>query len=350
MRSGRYRSNTRRKVRTLDPGRALLLKQALVGIILFLTLGGLLTAVWYGTRLESFTIEEIRVEGGDTIPHDAVYDVAWTALEGAYMYLIPKRFSYLYPAESIVSAIAAIERVASVTVTRPTLRSLEIYFTEHTPYALWCNGYGDSCVFVTTEGYAFASAANLTGGVLVRLYDKRDEPTIGRSVFADDQMDSIGSLVSALEQDIAWGVDVVELDANDRVTVRTTNQSALYVHLSQPVSHTIHYLQSLLRSDEYNHLDDGTFAYIDMRFGNRLFVNQSTVAGVATSTDGNAQLQHIERDSVTSTASPAITEIPSSDEEIGTPIETGDVTQTNVVEISNEGADAHEDVLETDDE
>ena len=350
MRSHKQRSRTGRRVRTLDPSRALLLKQALVGLVLFLSVGGLLAGAWYGTRLEAVTITEIVIDGGDTIPHEVVYDAASAALDGTYFYLIPKRFSYLYPAESIASAVTELERVASVTVTQPTRRKLEIQFTEHTPQALWCNGDGDSCVFVTAEGYAFAPAANLTGGVLLRFYDKRGEPEVGTSIFSNDQMDDIEWLVSALEQDIEWGVDVVELDADDRVTVRMTNQSALYVHLSQPVTHTLHYLQSLLRSDEYSHLDDGEFAYIDMRFGNRLFVNQTIVAGVATSTEDTGQLQPVDQEPVRDSTPPAVTEMPTSDDDIGTPTQTGDVTQTSVVEVSDDEEDTSEQVSEEADE
>ena len=48
-------------------------------LLLFLLLGGV---VWYGSRLEPFTIVNVNVAGGDTIDHETVKAAIESELEG----------------------------------------------------------------------------------------------------------------------------------------------------------------------------------------------------------------------------------------------------------------------------
>ncbi len=273
----------RRRPRTLEPQKVLLIKQALIGCGLVLFLGGILTGIWYGTRLEAVTISEVVVTGGDTVDHELVQQMVESVLVGSYFGLIPKRFTYLYPEQSISQAVLNIDRLAEVTVERSGRTGLTIAIVEHVPTALWCTAGGDDCMFLNAAGIAFAPAPGLTGGSLLRIYDTNSSPRLHQSLYDADQFGHLLDLIKRLESEIGWGANVVVRDAGDRVTIRTVSDAELFVRLEQPVSHTIHYLTSLLGADGYEHLSEQSFAYIDLRFGNRIFVNESLLAETATS-------------------------------------------------------------------
>lgn len=332
----RPKNKTNRRIRTLDPQKALLLKQVFIGSSLFILLTAVLAGVWYGTRLEAVTIDTVTVSGGDTISHGQVQEIAETLLEKQYFHLIPKRFSYLYPEQKIKKAIKNIDRVATVSMERVGRTALHISFVEHIPYALWCDNKGESCVFTDNIGYAFATAPDLTGGSLFRFYDERGAPTVGAMVTQVYRVARISDLVDALEGEIGWGTQRVTLNTDDRITVQTTEAAELYIHLDQPAEHTMHYLRTLLQTDGYEHLVDQSFAYIDLRFGNRLFVNQTLVAGAATSTDivdGDLPPASVETEPVFSTVV-SETSTHSTDSEVLLQ-EDVDVTRSNVVESAD---------------
>ena len=281
----RTTQTSRRRPRTFDPKKVLLLKQALIGCGLALLVGGLLTGVWFGTRLETFTISEVSVIGGDTIDHERVRQIVESVLADSYFHLIPKQFVYLYPEQLIIKTVLTdIDRLKEVSLERIGRTGLSVHITEQIPIALWCSADGEDCLFLNSSGVAFASAPILTGGSLLRIYDTTNEPKLHTTVYDNDRFQDLLALVEALEIEVGWGTNVVVREADDRVVIQMVNEAELFVRLEQPVSHTLHYLTSLLGTEEYEHLFEQSFAYIDLRFGNRVFVNQTLVAGVATST------------------------------------------------------------------
>lgn len=327
-------SKTQRRWRTLDPKKALLIKQGLIGCCLAVLLGGLLTGIWHGTRLEAVTITEIAVFGGDTIDHEQVRQIAENVLQGSYFRLIPKKFTYLYPEQTIHEMVIDIDRLATVIVERQGRNRIIITVTEHIPTALWCEADGDNCLFLNSEGKAFAPAPNLSGGSLLRIYDTSSQPQVRKAVYEAERFSDLLTLVEALETDLGWSTGIIERELDDRITIQLTNGAKLFVRLEQPVNHTIHYLASLLRADGYEHLSEQPFGYIDLRFGNRLFVSQALSFEGASTTPMSVDTV---ADTALDLSQPTLIssdEIASGSNSIDT-VSGGDVdvTQTNVVEL-----------------
>lgn len=250
-----------------------LLVNIAIGLGVFTVLALILTGVWFGTRAEALTIDQVIVTGGETISHDQVQQLVEQELEGLYLNYVPRRFAWLYPHDDIVTTVSATPRVKDPVVERRK-KALVVTFAEFEPAALWCStGSSSPCVFLDTSGYGFAAAPNLAGGAFTR-YIKIGQPASTSEVFtdADDfaQLQELGRLLATA----GWPVSTIELDQARDAFVHLVGGSELKVSLTLTPQQTVDNLQTVLSSEQYSDLTPGTFAYIDLRFGNKVFVSR----------------------------------------------------------------------------
>lgn len=249
-----------------------------VGIILFLTLAIVAAVVWYGTRLESLTITTVRVFGGETIDREAVRLAVAAELEGEYYRLVPRRFLWTYPEESIKNKVNSWPRVRSAGLDVSTRNTLDISLEEYLPFALWCAGetggvIKDPCVFIDTDGRAFASAPSLIGTSLLRYYNAKT-PVEGVEAFTPMFLFETGRFALELSSRLGFEVAVVEWIGQDDVSFYLRGGGTLKTTLRRQVDDTLDDLTVVLTSKQFKHIRPGNFAYIDLRFGDKVFVNE----------------------------------------------------------------------------
>lgn len=289
----RRTSNTKRKPvkkakkrsPAVDPARRMLLRQISIGVLLAVVLGGLIWGVWQVTRLPVVTISEVTARGGVTIAPQTVVAVAEAELIGSYYRLIPKRFTYLYPKQRIIAAIEQIPRLESVTIERVERTSLRVRFTEYVPEALWCQA--EQCVFIDAAGYAFAEAPVLSGTSFVRYQAGTAMPEVGvvgvpPSVFRRTQQFS-----AVLSEALNLRPQRIWFDDRD-ITYLLGGGGEIRVARTDDVAALERNLTTLMASEEFAHLEPGNFEYIDLRYGNKVFV-QEVIEEVATSTEDIAE-------------------------------------------------------------
>lgn len=241
-------------------------------LLLFLAVGG---AVWYGSRLESLNIVKINVVGGDTVPHDEVKAIVERELKGTYYRVVPKRFSWTYPEERILSSVESVSKIKEARLTRPDNKTLEVYFVEYNPVALWCETRDslEGCIFLDDAGYAFVPAPPLRGNAMPRYYNK-EIPKEGQNPFSYEFIKDTLRFTKLLRQNfnfVAHGIEKVGLE---EVLLDITGGGQIKVSLRQPIDLTFENLRVLLESDEFVHISPGNFEYIDLRFGDKVFVNE----------------------------------------------------------------------------
>ena len=99
--------------------------------------------------------------------------------------------------------------------------------------------------------------------------------------------------MSELLAEHGWFVSHIEFDQVGDVFLGIVSGGELKVIAAEPPESIVENLLTILASDEFSHIKPGNFQYIDLRFGNKVFVNeepadlQEDTAGVsvATSTD-----------------------------------------------------------------
>jgi hypothetical protein len=261
----------------------MLLKQLAVGAVLFTVFALVLAGVWYGTRVTSLTLVTVAVAGGETIDHNAVEIAVQGALDGAYLGIIPRRFAWWYPQAAVYDAVHAVPRVKDPQVMRMSGTELAISFDEYVPFALWCaDKTNDTCIFIDETGYAFTTAPKLTGGALVRYRSLGATPRVGDRMTSAEHIQTMTEFIRLAARDAQLEISLVEFDSADDVFYVLAGGGELRATLRDPATQVLDNLRTILASKEFSHIEPGNFQYIDLRFGNKVFVNEEL--GVATST------------------------------------------------------------------
>jgi len=240
--------------------------------------------IWYGSRVAWLTITEITIRGGETIDHALVRQAVEAELAGTYLGLVPRRFAWFYPEEQIMSAVRAVPRVATVKADRLSGSELSIVFEEFVPAALWCADVATTtCAFLDASGYAFAIAPVLEGGEILRFVSLgTSTPHVDSRPFSEADMTLMTRLRSALHE-AGWYVSHIEIDAVRDVYIHVVGGGELKATLTMLPEQTVANLETVLTAPEFADLSPGNFSYIDLRFGNKVFVNEEQI--VATTTD-----------------------------------------------------------------
>lgn len=266
-----------------DPSTLILLRQIGLGLLLLSFIGALVALVFFGTRLEAVTINNIEVKGGITIDEENVKRIIETELTGVYLGIIPKRFLYFYPETKIISEVSAVPRLKDLRVIRDG-KTVKVSFGEYVPEALWCSAtVEDKCLFMDEDGFAFALAPALTGGSLIRYYATGKEVEEKIVPFSKADFAATKQFAAYLEE-IGWFVEKVEISDVRDVFYTISQGGELKATLDDDPFKPFDNLQTILNSKEFSHIKPGEFRYIDLRFGSRVFVNEELLSEVATST------------------------------------------------------------------
>ncbi len=272
------------RFREPSPATVLLVKQFLLGFIIFATIALLVVGVRTVTRLPAFTLTTVVASGGSTIDEAAVAAKVDAVLEGDYLRLIPRRFTYTYPEAEVVAAVSGVDRIKNPVIERTNRHTLSISYEEYYPDALWCaDKESTECLFLDDTGYAFGSAPHLTGGSLLRYYTLQDTPERGQMAFSVVDYQAIKDFVNELGK-TGWYVATVEVDSVRDVFYTLAQGGELKATLNQSGTETLSYLMTIRQSTEFAHLAPGNFQYIDLRFGSKVFVNETDEMTAETAT------------------------------------------------------------------
>ena len=262
-----------RRTQTVTP-KKMLLRQILVGLGLVLFFTALGYGIWFGTRVESLTINEVEVLGGETIPREMIRLEVEKLLEGAYFRLVPRRFAWTYPHDEIVAKVAELERVKQVHAER-SKRKLVVAFEEYRPIALWCAQVSDKdCLFLDKEGLAFAKAPWLEGAAFMRYSEPGREPTVGLEAFSGEFIEDTNTFVENAYYQLGLNITHVEKIADDEIDYHVSGGGLIKVSSRISTQETLENLEAILTSAEFEHLEPGNFKYIDLRYGDKIFINE----------------------------------------------------------------------------
>ena len=257
-----------------DSNKLVLIKQIGKGFLVLCVVALVLTALWHGTRIQALTLVSVSIEGGETIKHNEIETKVKKGLEGEYLGFIPRRFAWFYPQTGIIKDLKTISRIHNISLVRGSGTELRVTFVEYSPHALWCVLIEQSdCLFLDQAGYSFGQAPQLTGGSFLRFIKTGEKPALGVSFVDPDSMTNITVLVKLLAEP-NWFVSHVELDQVNDIFLKLVDGGELKVLMTDSPASVVDNLLVLLASEEFSHLKPGNFQYIDLRFGNKVFVNE----------------------------------------------------------------------------
>lgn len=264
----------RKKRRRIDPNTVQIIRQVLIGVMIFSFLGLLISSIWYGSRVEALTIDKVTVSGGETISHEEIKVNVWRQLQGTYLGIVPREFSLTFPDQDILKELSSVDRIKNIKVTRHGGKEISVVFDEYTPESLWCGSEENTnCVFLDETGYAFSEAPQLNGGSFMRYQFIGTQPETGRAILSSDKFETLTKLVGLLA-DTGWYISHVDIDVADDVYLQVIGGGELKATLNQTPVETVNNLLVVLRAEKFVDIAPGNFKYIDLRFGNKVFVNE----------------------------------------------------------------------------
>ncbi len=261
-------------------------------VLLFSGVAILIYGVWQMTRASSLTISTVEIEAGETIPLSELNEIVSQTLAGAYFTLIPRRFTYTYPETEIINNLTSLPRVKTVTLVKTTPTSLKLSVTEYFPYALWCNrAKPDACVFIDKDGFAFSAAPALSGGSFLRYYLTGQTPDSSRQAFDSAFItvtESFATLIGEAKQFIVKQITLTE--AGD-IIYGLASGAKLLTNSELDPQQSFDNLLTVLDNEKFVHLTQDDFAYIDLRFGNKVYLQEELPELTTNSTDTAAEAQ-----------------------------------------------------------
>lgn len=263
--TSRTKKNTAQRRLLLSP----LAKQLLLGSFLLCLLAGVTYGVYTMTRVSKWQVATVAVSGGETVSHEAVEQAAEESLEGEYYALVPKTFVLTVPEDAIRDAVEEIPRVKDVAIEQVG-QELRVAFTEYEPYALLC--HAETCFFVDETGVVFASAPHLTGRTLLRI-EVPDEIVVGSMPLPTERVAWFVNLRDLLHEKFSWSVRSMAFQGDDGVAIFFT-ESTLYVSAQSTPEKIVSDIEQILASKEFAHLEPENIEYVDMRYGNKVFVKE----------------------------------------------------------------------------
>jgi len=284
--------------KSITPQQAMIRKQVVIGILLTLLLAGVLSFVGYITKLPSLQIQEIAVVGGITIPHSVIRQTVEGELIGTYLRLVPKRFRWLYPETAIKNRLETIDRVKQAHLEFDNEKNLVVAFEEYIPLGLWCKDIeSTTCLFIDKTGLAFAPAPQLTGNAFVR-YLTDDEPAVNTYITDQTYLDETQSFIEKLESELGLFVTHVIKAGDFDTEYQVAGGGRIKISQSVSADTSFRNLETILRSKDFTHIEPGTFNYIDLRFGDKVFINEvkeepepETESATMTEVDGGVEVQ-----------------------------------------------------------
>jgi hypothetical protein len=281
------KNRVHQRKRVITSERAIFLLHIVKGLFIVFFVGILFFGIYKITRIDTFTIQTVSIFGGETISHEDVHARVETILSESYMGIIPKRFSYTYPKDEIIDHILKIPRIRTVFVEHERNTEISVTFDEYIPHALWCV-YDDlqkPCYFLDKIGYAFTEAPKLQGYVFVRYYTESNiEIQRGQSIDSNTFM-QIQSFIDMIERDSVFTIVEVYIKRNGDVECIVHGGGIFLIALGKDIQITLDNLKTVLASDEYAHIAPGNFKYIDVRFDNKVFVNETQTAASSSTDD-----------------------------------------------------------------
>lgn len=278
---------TKKKGRSTQNPKSMVRKQIIIGILLTCAIGLLLTGVYHGSRIPSMQITKVTVIGGQTIPHARIEKQAKEVFAGSYFKLVPKSFRWTFSESAIESRLAQNDRVKNVQVAITDSDAVTIVYDEYIPVALWCEESKEStCLFLDQTGYAFAPSPVLDGGAFVRFIAAKTTPQKSTQAFSSDFISENTDFVELLQDELDLYVTEIKVLEDYDIEYTVSGGGVIKVSQSIDLEKSFKNLRTILQSDDFSHLTPGSFQYIDLRFGDKIFVNEEIEsAQTATTTE-----------------------------------------------------------------
>jgi cell division septal protein FtsQ len=168
-----------------------------------------------------------------------------------------------------------IPRIKNVHVEPVGAQKLAIVYDEYIPFALWCAQMNSTdCLFIDTQGFAFAKAPNLDGNALVRYVDEEKKPELKKNISEYSFLTQSALFTELLKNNLELYITHVEKKGQYDIEYTVAGGGVIKVSQKSDAEKNFNNLKTILTSHEFKQSALGDFEYIDLRFGDKVFVRE----------------------------------------------------------------------------
>ena len=261
--------------------------------LFFIFAGGI-----YAIRNPAWRIARVQIEGARRVDARNLERDVFNMLAGSYFSLVPKNFYAFVDGQRIKEELRRIyPEIFDVQIKRVGFDALHMRVEERGIWGILCNDLRESewihgadtvaeeadspdiplqekntaCVYVDSSGFAFETAPNPIGSLIVRVRNDNKTVPVSARVIESDSMDFM--LLLAREIPRAIQEDAIGFEMLSRVPseirVMTSGRYELWMARDRDVGEALGALDTLLKQEiqeKKNNLE-----YADLRFGSKVF-------------------------------------------------------------------------------
>ncbi len=258
-------------------------------------------------RLERLQIRNVVVTGNVTLSEQEIEDFVNNIIDSNYLFLIPKRNSLIYPADTIQASIKnKFLRVADVSMDTESFEFLNVKITERKAVAKWCNPV--DCYVIDDNGYAFSKyedplatdQQNLDLLVFTGMDESIGSEPLGKNIIPKEMVTKFLELKVVLE---GFGLTAEELEyrSKDEIVFKIDGSGRIILNERRPLEESMNNLKTVLDSEVFKGKLE-SMDYIDTRFGNKVFYKFKNQEALSTEGGNTSNTNDTGATSTTSTA------------------------------------------------
>lgn len=241
-----------------------------ISLFSFLFLAAILGILYEFSKPE-FRIRSVEVSGSKQVSKERIQNVATAAMNGMYLWFIPKAHTLLYPKSALKESIMReFPALSGVSLSLGSLSALRVFVYEREPQALWCASR-EECFLIDETGLAFALAEPGMEQMYYRFEKKEAKTPLGREVISQERFKALLRFFKELETAgfppkgaliKERGELEVTLDSGARLLLRDGDFDTALINL-----------KTLLEQDDLLSKNGGKLSvdYIDLRYGNKIY-------------------------------------------------------------------------------
>lgn len=239
---------------------------AVVGAVVF---SAVIVGAIYVLRLPQLQIKEIRFSGLEALVEKELTDAIWKKLEGEYVFFIPRRSIILAGGNALGGELQSVfPRIKNVSLRKVFPRTLEISVEERKIFGILCGQ--SQCAYIDISGFAYETAPNSTGSLILKIQSDVDEITVGSQAVEPVLMERFGLLGEELKK---IGLEVIGYEISQKnprdIRAKTSEGFEIIFNRDDDFQSIFRVLKSVL--DEEIRDKRSKIEYIDLRFGNKVF-------------------------------------------------------------------------------
>lgn len=232
----------------------------LVAILCVVLAGGLV----FLARLPTLQITTITVSGTSVLSAEVLQRATEEALQGWYVFVIPKRLSFIAPTKSIASALeATFPEAGDIEIQLQSTQAIEVKVLERSPFALFCDSM---CYVMDREGYIYMVSS---GDETLRRYSG---PVSGGPIgakYQEGRFVELHEFLTALEQGTQSSILAVRVTEESDVFAQFDGGGEIRFELKDMGASLLESVRAVFASPKFRR---DALDYADFRFGQKAVV------------------------------------------------------------------------------